>query len=165
MAILRAVGIGLALAHFGLIGCGDSLPEELFSEAEQAASESASHEQAIQHFTHFLERFATHELAPQALKRLAMIAQQQGDMRKAIAHYQRLLLEYAKCDQADEAQFMIAFIYEEYIKDLDQAREAYQRVIDNYPDSELAVSAQWLLPNVGRNPEEWVEFQNGTHLR
>jgi TolA-binding protein len=165
MTTFRTVSIGVVLGLWVISGCGQTRPEELFAAAEEAAAESASREQAVQQFTAFLERFAGHELAPKALKRLAMIAQQQGDMRKAIAYYERLLLEYAACDQADEAQFMIAFIYEEYIKDLDQAREAYQRVIDNYPDSELAVSAQWLLPNVGRNPEEWVEFQNGTYVR
>ena len=55
---------------------------------------------------------------------------------------------------------MIAFICEEYLKDLERARQAYQRVIDNYPESDLALSARRLLPFVGRNPEEWVEFQD-----
>ena len=55
---------------------------------------------------------------------------------------------------------MIAFIYEEYIRDLEEARRAYQRVIENYPDSELAASARHLLPNVGRTPQEWVRFQD-----
>ena len=55
---------------------------------------------------------------------------------------------------------MIAFIYEEYVRDIERARLAYQRVIDLYPNSELAASARHLLPNIGRNPEEWVEFQD-----
>lgn len=149
----------LGLALWGMSGCGEEKPEELFSAAETAAADPAQHEQAVQQFTAFLERFPQHEQAPKALKQLAMIAQQQGDMRAAITHYERLLREYPGSDQADEAQFMIAFIYEEYLQDLDQARLAYQRVIDNYPDSELAASARRLLPNVGRDPEEWVEFQ------
>ena len=45
---------------------------------------------------------------------------------------------------------------------LGPTRMNYQRVIANYPDSELAASARRLLPNVGRDPEEWVEFQDGT---
>ena len=162
MTTFKILAIGLVLALWGMSGCGEEKPEELFAEAEKAAADPAGHEQAVQQFTAFLERFPQHEQAPKALKQLAMIAQQQGDMRAAITHYERLLREYPGSDQADEAQFMIAFIYEEYLQDLDQARAAYQRVIDNYPDSELAASARRLLPNVGRDPEEWVEFQDGT---
>lgn len=162
MTNLKILSMGLVMALWWISGCGEEKPEDIFAAAEAAAADPAQHEQAVQQFTVFLERFPQHEQAPKALKQLAMIAQQQGDMRAAISHYDRLLKEYPDSDQADEAQFMIAFIYEEYLQDLDQARLAYQRVIDDYPDSELAASARRLLPNVGRDPEEWVEFQDGT---
>ena len=55
---------------------------------------------------------------------------------------------------------MIGFIYEEDLQEYEKARQAYQKVIDDYPDSELAASARHLLPNVGRDPEEWVPFQD-----
>jgi len=150
--------VGLVL--WGVSGCGEQSPEQLFAAAEAAAADSSTQNQAIQQFTAFLERYPQHEQAPKALKQLAMIAQQRGDMRGAISYYERLLRNYSSSDHGDEAQFMIAFIYEEYLQDVEQARLAYQRVIDNYPDSELAVSARRLLPNVGRDPEEWVEFQD-----
>jgi len=155
---LVIIGLGLILG--GMTSCGEESPAEIFAAAETAAAEQSTQELAIEKFTAFLERYPQHELAPRALKQLAMIAQQKGDMRGAIAHYKRLLENYPASDQADEAQFMIAFIYEEYLHDLEQARLAYQRVIDEYPNSELAVSARRLLPNVGRDPEEWVEFQD-----
>lgn len=140
-------------------GCGGDEPGELFAAGERAAAEQATRGQARAQFEELLARFPEHELAPRALKQLAMLAQQDGQMDTAIQRYERLLQDYPASDQADEAQFMVAFICEEYLKDLDRAREAYQRVIDRYPSSELAVSARQLLPNVGRDPEEWVEFQ------
>ena len=124
--------------------------------------DASSLDQAAEKFSLFLERYPRHEKAPEALKRLAMITQQKGDMRGAVSLYERLIEEYPESGLGDEAQFMIAFIYEEYLKDLDRAREAYQRVIDDYPQSELAASARQLLPNVGRDPEEWVEFQGSS---
>lgn len=157
--MLMMIGLGLVLVV--MVGCGEESPAEIFAAAETAAAEPSTQELAIEKFTAFLERYPQHELAPKALKQLAMIAQQKGDMRGAISHYNRLLENYPASDQADEAQFMIAFIYEEYLHDLEQARLAYQRVIDEYPNSELAASARRLLPNVGRDPEEWVEFQDG----
>lgn len=141
-------------------GCGRQSAEELFAAGEAAAADPTTAGQAVAHFTEFLERFAESPQAPQALRKLAGLAQQQGKMQEAIGHYERVLAEYPDSGHGDEAQFMIAFIYEEYIRDLAQARRAYRRVIDNYPDSELAVSAQHLLPNVGRAPQEWVQFQD-----
>ena len=132
----------------------------MFAAGEAAAADPATADQAIAHFTAFLERFGQSPKAPEALRKLAALAQQQGKMQEAIGYYERVLAEYPDSGHGDEAQFMIAFIYEEYIRDLEKARRAYQRVIENYPDSELAISARHLLPNVGRTPQEWVQFQD-----
>ncbi len=156
----RLLGLALGCIAGLLAGCGEQSSEQLFAAAEAAAADSSNQEQAIQHFTTFLTRFPQHPHCDEALRKLAMIARQKGDMQDAIAHYKRLLSDYGTSEYSDEAQFMIAFIYEEYLRDQEKARQAYQRVIDNYPDSELAASARRLLPHVGRNPEEWVEFQD-----
>ena len=145
-----------------LWGCGQQSAEDLFAAGEAAATDPASLDQAVTHFTDFLERFGQDPKAPEALKKLAALAQQRGQMQEAIAYYERVLTEYPDSGHGDEAQFMIAFIYEEFIVDIDRARFAYQRVIDLYPNSELAASARHLLPNIGRNPEDWVEFQDRT---
>jgi outer membrane protein assembly factor BamD (BamD/ComL family) len=158
MDLLRSLFVCIVLCVIG--GCGEQSPEELLVDAEKAAADQATLDQAVVYYNDFLQRFAQHEKAPVALKQLAAIAQQKGDMQGAIALYERLLTEYPKSEYGDEAQFMIAFIYEEYLRDATKARNAYQLVIDRYPNSELAASAKQLLPNVGRNPEEWVRFQD-----
>ena len=152
------LGIFIAGSWWG--GCGQQSAEELFAAGEAAAADPATADQAVAHFTAFLERFSQAPQAPEALRKLAGLAQQQGKMQEAIGHYERVVAEYPDSGHGDEAQFMIAFIYEEYIRDLEEARRAYRRVIENYPDSELAVSARHLLPNVGRAPQEWVQFQD-----
>ncbi len=159
MVMLRIL-LGLGWFCWLGAGCGEQTPEQLFAQAEAAAADSSSLEQAARQFTAFVERYPRHERAARALDKLALIAQQRGDMQGAVAYYERLLRDYPQSEHGDEAQFMIAFICEEYLGDLDKARQAYQRVIDNYPNSELALSAQHLLPNVGRPPEEWVKFQD-----
>ncbi len=142
------------------VGCGEQTAEELLALADKAASDQTTLDQAVEHYKAFLQRFSQHEKAPTVLKQLAAIAQQKGDMQGAIALYERLLKEYPQSEQGDAAQFMIAFIYEEYLSDVERARNAYQLVIEHYPNSELAASAKQLLPNVGRDPEEWVHFQD-----
>ncbi|MCC7262980.1 MAG: tetratricopeptide repeat protein [Candidatus Latescibacteria bacterium] len=150
----------LALVCWGLASCSQQTPEQLYAQAEAAAADTTSLDQAVNQLNSFLQRYPQDQLAPKALDKLALIAQKKGDMKGAVELYERLLSQYSKCDQADEAQFMIAFICEEFLGDLDKARQSYQRVIDLYPTSELALSARHLLPNVGRPPEEWVKFQD-----
>ena len=140
-------------------GCGDGRPSDLWEEAERATAEQ-NMDQAIEAYSAFVRKFPGHEKAPAALKNWAAIVQQKGDMQGAINLYERLLNEYPQSDWGDEAQFMIAFIYEEYMNDVEKARGAYQRVIDRYPNSELAANAKQLLPHVGKSPEEWVRFQD-----
>ena len=152
--------LGIFIAGSWLGGCSQQSAEELFAAGEAAADDPATADQAVAHFTAFIERFSQSPRAPEALRKLAGLAQQQGKMQEAIGYYERVLAEYPDSGHGDEAQFMIAFIYEEYIRDLEKARRAYQRVIENYPDSELAASARHLLPNVGRAPQEWVQFQD-----
>jgi TolA-binding protein len=150
----------LALMCGALCGCGGQSPEEMYAAAERAAAEPAKRLEARAQFDAFLTAHPGHALTPLVLKQLAILDQQDGKIDLAVARYEQLLRRFPDSDQADEAQFMIAFISEEYLLDFDRAREAYQRVIDKYPNSELATSARRLLPNVGRDPEEWVEFQD-----
>ena len=158
--MMSKIVLGFLCAVIAWGGCAQQSAEELFAAGEAAVADPAKLDQAVGHFKTFLSSHAQHPKAPEVLKKLAGLAQQQGQMQEAIDYYGRILDEYSDSGHGDEAQFMIAFIYEEYIRDIERARLAYQRVIDRYPDSELAVSARHLLPNVGRNPEEWVEFQD-----
>jgi outer membrane protein assembly factor BamD (BamD/ComL family) len=53
---------------------------------------------------------------------------------------------------------MAGFIYSEEIKDYDTAREYFERIINEYPDSENADSAQWMLDNMGKDTIEIPEY-------
>ena len=162
--ISKFVQISLVLSLLGQVACSGPTPEEQLATAEAAAMDAAHDSTKFAQASNLLESVVAAQaqtpLAPRALKALAILRQQRGDIQGAISTYQRLLDGYAASDEADEAQFMIAFIYEEHLADLTAARDAYQAVIDNYPGTELAANAQRLLPNVGRPPEEWVNFQD-----
>ena len=159
MTLLRVL-LGVVGLCWGLVGCSDQTADQLFSQAEAAAADTTALDKAVGQFNTFLARYPQDQRAPKALDKLALIAQRRGEMKGAVALYERLLSQYPTSERGDEAQFMIGFICEEFLGDLGKAREAYQRVIDQYPNSELALSAQRLLPNVGRPPEEWVKFQD-----
>ena len=150
-------------ATFGtlsLSSCGGA-QERLLAEADALANtaDADSTAKAIDLYASFITQYPDSEGAPRALRTQARLTQQRRDMTGALALYHDLLARYPGCAYADEAQFMVGYIYEEHVRDFDRARAAYQKVIDHYPESELAVSARHLLPHVGRAAEDWVEFQ------
>lgn len=147
-----------------LSACGEQSADELLAAAQVAAAASdsvnAEAATATESYERFLESFPQDSRGDDVLRDLGRLYRQQGEMETAIDYYRRLLREHPDSDYGAEAQFMVAFIYEEHLGDLDQARAGYARVIEDFPGTELALSAERLLPHVGKNPEEWVPFED-----
>ena len=95
--------------------------------------------------------------SPEELFELAQQAENDGDFKEAIDLYTMLLQKYPQNEHNYKAQFMIGFIYSEELNDLDQAKDAMQKVVDNYSDCDLADDARWMLDHMGENLEQ-MEF-------
>jgi len=95
--------------------------------------------------------------SPEELFELAQQAENDGDFKEAIDLYTLLLQKYPQNEHNYKAQFMIGFIYSEELNDLGQAKVAMQKVVDNYPDCDLADDALWMLEHMGENLEQ-MEF-------
>lgn len=149
-------------------GCTSPEPATELSAALQAARDAALDstlgDRAIGQLEAFISKHPTDAGVPSALMQLAILRQQQNQMTVAVAEYERILAKFPNSDVADEAQFMIAFIREEHLADLDGARLAYQAVIDNYPDSELVGQARTLLAHVGQSPDDYIIFQESPDI-
>ena len=89
---------------------------------------------------------------------LAQQAENDNDFKKAVDLYTMLLEKYPDNEHNYKAQFMIGFIYSEELKDYDRARVAMQKVVDQYPNCDLADDAQWMLDHMGKNLED-IEFE------
>jgi outer membrane protein assembly factor BamD (BamD/ComL family) len=96
--------------------------------------------------------------SPEELFDLAQQAENDGDFQEAVDLYTMLLEKYPQNEHNYKAQFMIGFIYSEELKDYDQARMAMQKVVEQYPDCDLADDAQWMLDHMGKNLED-IEFE------
>jgi parvulin-like peptidyl-prolyl isomerase len=79
-------------------------------------------------------------------------AQQTTAVAERLDAYLQLVLNYPDGQYADDAQFMIGFIQSEELHDYDAARNAFTRMLEKHPDSELAESARWMLDNMGKEP-------------
>lgn len=93
-------------------------------------------------------------LAALPLYRAAEVARALGNPGQAIELYQRVIRDYGSFSKAAEAQFMLAFSYDEDMNDFDTAEQEYERFIKNYPDHGFADDAEMLLQNLGKSDEE-----------
>ena len=88
------------------------------------------------------------------------------DAQKSIDLVNRLVSDYPDYENNSAALFMLAtFVYDDQMHDLDKARETYQRIVDNYPDTPFANDAAIAITQLGMTPEELVrmfeETENG----
>ncbi len=86
---------------------------------------------------------------PRTEEELFTLAQETDDPLDRLNYYTELVFNYPEGDHAAEAQFMIGFIHAEELNNYGPARNAFERVLSEYPDSELVDSAQWMIENMG----------------
>ena len=81
------------------------------------------------------------------------------DPQESIKMVDRLVTDYPEYENNPVALFMLAtFVYDEQLHDLDTARETFQRVIDEYPDTPFANDAAIAITQLGMTPEELVRM-------
>jgi outer membrane protein assembly factor BamD (BamD/ComL family) len=79
---------------------------------------------------------------------------EQQNWTEAEANFLALLKEYPDGMFADRALFMVGYINNNHLKNLDRAREYYTKFIEKYPNHELVTAAKYELENLGKDPDE-----------
>jgi len=105
------------------------------------------------------------ELAPEALSQLGSLYQnkqikslsERENLEKAISIFKKLHDEYPASDYAPSGLFMAGFIYANELQNYSEAEKLYKQFLSEYPDNELAASAQAELDNLGLSPEEILQ--------
>jgi len=81
------------------------------------------------------------------------------DPLERMSLYKEMLFSYPEGEHAAEAQFMIAFIYAEELKNYEAAEFEFGKMLEQYPDSKLAESAQWMLENMRNEDPEFQDLE------
>jgi len=88
------------------------------------------------------------ELAGKSADELMRLATESQNPLDKIEYYRALLKKYPTYERADEAQFMIGFVYSEELHDCTRAKPEYEAVLKNYPASNIRESAQYMIQNL-----------------
>lgn len=76
---------------------------------------------------------------------------------KTIAIIDRLTQEYPDYERTPMAVFVKGFIYETRFNNVEQAKAAYEKYLELYPDGELAADCRASIENLGLTPDELVK--------
>lgn len=119
---------------------------------------------AIATFSKYAEENPDNANAPEYLfKALEVSVNTKQDAQQSIDLCNRLLTNYPQFDKNPVALFMLAsYVYDEQLHDLDQARAAYERIVNEYPESPFARDAAISIQQLGMTPEELIKmFESG----
>ena len=160
--------LSFALLAFALLACGgkklteDDLKQaeaSLFNEDLTLNTEAVP--VVVEKYCTFVEQNPDAATAPDWLFKALEICVNQKDVEKSGEICEKLMKDYPDYDKTPAGMFMMAsFIYEDQLSDLDKARAMYERILAEYPESELIPSVQASLRNLGKTPEELIkEFE------
>jgi TolA-binding protein len=67
--------------------------------------------------------------------------------------YEEILNFLPNSPNRDKALFLMGFVYSEQLKDYNKAKEIFVKFIKEYPQSDLKDDAEYLLKNLGKEPD------------
>jgi TolA-binding protein len=150
------------LTIFLIVSCSTKKTDkELFDEAQQNLKQDKIPE-AVMTFEEIVNDHSDSDLAPEALSQLAGLYQnkliksisEKENLQKAIELFKKLHADYPKSSFAPSGLFMAGFINANELQNYGEATNLYKQFLKEYPNDELAASAQAELDNMGLTPEE-----------
>jgi TolA-binding protein len=79
---------------------------------------------------------------------MAQIYIEQEKYQQALAEYRRLSYLYPKSSNNYKAMFMVGFIYAEHLKNDSSAVKSFEKMLVQYPKSDLSDDADWMIRNI-----------------
>ena len=128
--------------------------QALFNEDQTVNTEAVA--EAVSAFSKYAEENpGSADAAEYLFKAVEVSINTRQDAQQSIELVNKLVASYPEYDKNPVALFMMAtFVYEEQLGELGKARETYQRIIDNYPDSPFAKDAAIAITQLGMTPDE-----------
>ena len=104
-----------------------------------------------------LKNFKNHSLNDEIIFRKAKINLKQHNYQKAVEHFKLLIDNYPNSILLDNSLFLIASIYEEKIKDFDQAKKYFKTILFDHKGSLYAAESRKRFRKLAGSTNEKIE--------
>jgi peptidyl-prolyl cis-trans isomerase C len=133
----------------------DALTREKLETVQKAAFADLRPKYKVTNY--LMDQMMATERTPEELWNLA---QNSTDSYQRIRYYEQIVQKYPDNKYAAEALFMIGFVYAEELKSMPDADRAFNRVINEYPNSEVAKTAEWMVQNLDKPLPEFQDLHD-----
>lgn len=123
---------------------------------QQMEIDAVSAGKAIKAFTDFAYYCSSDTMSPVFLIKTAQVAKAINNIPQAKLALDKCITSYPSFKNKPAALFLLAQLYDErtYLNDEAEAKRIYERIIDEYPKSDWALSAKGALNFIGKTDEE-----------
>jgi len=133
--------------------------KEMYSSGNPIPDKAKSKEM-IDMYLKFADSYPKDTLTPNILYKAANLSMNTKGFDNAVAILDRIINNYPQYSKLPETYFLKAFIFDEYLKNLGKAREAYTTFLQKFPKNDLAHDAAISLENLGKSGDQIVkEFE------
>jgi parvulin-like peptidyl-prolyl isomerase len=88
------------------------------------------------------------------------LAQNSTDSHLRLRYYEQIVEQAPNSEYAAEALFMVGFVYAEELHSTPDADRAFHRVINEYPNAEVAKTAEWMLKNLDKPLPQFEDLED-----
>ncbi|MCQ2323193.1 MAG: hypothetical protein MJZ47_06200, partial [Bacteroidales bacterium] len=147
-----------------LFGCAnENLSDEIAKLEKQAFStegavEPQTAEQLVDAYCAFATQNPENQASAEYLFKAVNVSMNFDNPQKTIGIIDRMLTEYPDYQKTPTTLFLKGFIYETRFSNYEQARAAYEKYLELYPDGEFAADCRASIQNLGLSPEELVRM-------
>lgn len=111
----------------------------------------------IDAYLNYADNFKQDSLAAEYLFKAADLYRAKREFQQALEVYDRLQKNHPDFRKIPQTVFLQGFVYENDLRELDNARERYEAFIAEYPNHDLVKDVQFSLKNLGKTPEQIIE--------
>jgi len=142
--------------------CKPSLTDEIAKLEKQAfATEGVIEPQLagklVEAYCSFATQNPANDVSADYLFKAVDVSMNLDNPQKTIAIIDRMIQEYPDNQKSSKALFLKGFIYETRFSNYGQAKDAYEKYLELYPDGELADDCRASIENLGLTPEELIK--------
>lgn len=152
-----------------LFGCGPTkekmtakiqdLEKQLYS-ANIGPIDSTKANEMIDLYLKFEKKFPNDTASAEYLYRAASLTMNTGKAAKSIEIINDIISKHPSFNKIANCYFLKGFVYDYHLKDIANARKAYQEFITKFPKDDLVDDAQVSLNNLGKSDEQIIkEFE------
>ncbi len=122
----------------------------------QMELDTVSAQKAIIAFTEFANYCQSDSLSAIFLVKTAQVARAINNIPQAKMALDKCIEDYPNFKERPAALFLLGQLYDDhnYMNDENEAKRLYQKIIDDYPKSEWAMSAKGAIAFIGKSDEE-----------